>query len=91
MHFTEGRLREYERMMQEKSVHDRRPIKTMKERECKTVCTLISVTKNAAGKSAPYMMIKRQINILHQGGSMTFYGKHRLRCFPSFPSPHPSP
>ncbi len=35
MHFTEGQLREYERMMQEKPVHDRRPIKTMKERDCK--------------------------------------------------------
>lgn len=35
MHFTEGRLREYERMMQEKPIHDRRPIKTMKERDCK--------------------------------------------------------
>ena len=35
MYFTEGRLRTYERMMQEKPGHDRRPIKTIKERECK--------------------------------------------------------
>ena len=35
MHFTEGPLREYERMMQEKPGYDRRPIKSMKERDCK--------------------------------------------------------
>ncbi len=35
MHFTEGQLREYERMMQEKPGHHRRHIKTMKERDCK--------------------------------------------------------
>jgi hypothetical protein len=35
MHFTEGQLREYERMMQERPGYDRRPIKTMKERDCK--------------------------------------------------------
>lgn len=35
MHFTEGHLREYERLMQEKPGYDRKYIKTMKERECK--------------------------------------------------------
>lgn len=35
MHFTEGQLRKYERMMQEKSGYDRRPIKTVKEQDCK--------------------------------------------------------
>ena len=35
MYFTKGQLREYERMMQEKPGHDRKPIKTMKERDCK--------------------------------------------------------
>jgi len=35
MYFTEGQLREYERMMQEKPGYDRRPIKSMKERDCK--------------------------------------------------------
>jgi len=35
MHFTEGPLREYERMMQEKPGHDRRPIKSMKARDSK--------------------------------------------------------
>lgn len=35
MHFTEGQLREYECMMQERPGYDRRPIKTMKERDCK--------------------------------------------------------
>ncbi len=34
MLFTEGKDREYERMMQQKPQHDRRPIKTMKERDC---------------------------------------------------------
>lgn len=35
MHFTEGPLREYERMMQEKPRNDRKPVKTMQERACK--------------------------------------------------------
>lgn len=35
MHFTEGQLRKYERMMQEKPGYDRRPIKTVKEQDCK--------------------------------------------------------
>jgi len=35
MRFTEGQLREYERMMQEKPGHDHRPIKTTKKRDCK--------------------------------------------------------
>lgn len=35
MHFTEGHLREYERMMQEKPGYDRNPIKTVKKRDCK--------------------------------------------------------
>lgn len=35
MYFTEGQLREYERMMQEKPGYNRRPIKTVKERDCK--------------------------------------------------------
>lgn len=35
MHFTEGELRQYERLMQEKPGFNRRPAKTMKERECK--------------------------------------------------------
>lgn len=34
MRFTEGQMLEYERMMQEKPLYDRRPIKTMKERDC---------------------------------------------------------
>jgi hypothetical protein len=36
MHFTEGPLREYERMMQEKPGYDRRPIKSIKERDFKS-------------------------------------------------------
>jgi len=35
MHFTEGPLLEYERMMQEKPGYNRRLIKSMKERDCK--------------------------------------------------------
>lgn len=35
MHFTEGQLRKYERMMQEKPGYDYRTIETMKERDCK--------------------------------------------------------
>ena len=35
MHFTEGHLREYERLMQEKPGYDRRSTRTMKERKCK--------------------------------------------------------
>lgn len=35
MYFTEGQLREYERMMQEKPGYNRKPIKTVKERDCK--------------------------------------------------------
>lgn len=35
MNFTEGKLLEYERMMREKPGFDRRPVKTMKERDCK--------------------------------------------------------
>ncbi|MDD4833400.1 MAG: hypothetical protein PHC44_01515 [Lutispora sp.] len=35
MYFTEGQLREYERMMQEKPGYNRRPIKKVKERDCK--------------------------------------------------------
>ncbi|MFZ5944005.1 MAG: hypothetical protein ACOYVD_07835 [Bacillota bacterium] len=35
MYFTEGQLREYERTMQEKPIHDRRPIKSLKELDCK--------------------------------------------------------
>ena len=34
MHFTEGQLREYERMMQEKPGFDRRQIRTVKEQDC---------------------------------------------------------
>lgn len=35
MLFTEGQLLKYERIMQEKPVHSRKPIKTMDERDCK--------------------------------------------------------
>jgi len=35
MYFTEGQLREYEHVMQEKPGHDRGPIETLEERECK--------------------------------------------------------
>lgn len=35
MLFTEGKRREYERIMQEKPGFDHRPVKTMKERDCK--------------------------------------------------------
>jgi hypothetical protein len=35
MHFTEGQLRQYERIMQEKPGYDRRSINTQKERDCK--------------------------------------------------------
>lgn len=35
MRFTEGQLRKYEHMMQEKPGYDHKPIKTMKERDCK--------------------------------------------------------
>lgn len=34
MHFTEGPLRQYERMMQEKPGHDHKPIKPVKKRDC---------------------------------------------------------
>lgn len=33
MYFTEGQLLEYERIMQEKPVHDRRPIKSAKKQD----------------------------------------------------------
>jgi len=35
MYFTEGWLRTYEHMMQEKPRHDRAPVKTMQDRDCK--------------------------------------------------------
>lgn len=35
MHFTEGHLRKYELMMQEKPKHERDPAKTMQGRDCK--------------------------------------------------------
>ncbi len=35
MYFTEGRLRAYERMMQEKPRHEHDPVKTMPDRDCK--------------------------------------------------------
>lgn len=35
MRFTEGQLREYECLMQEKPGCNRKPIKTAKERDCK--------------------------------------------------------
>lgn len=34
MYFTEGRLRTYERMMQEKPRHERDPVRTMLDRDC---------------------------------------------------------
>lgn len=34
MLFTEGKSQEYERMMQQMPGFDRRPVKTMKERDC---------------------------------------------------------
>jgi hypothetical protein len=34
MYFTEGRLRIYERMMQEKPKHDREPVKPAREGDC---------------------------------------------------------
>jgi hypothetical protein len=34
MYFTEGRLRTYERMMQEKPKHDREPVKPVREDDC---------------------------------------------------------
>ena len=35
MYFAEGKLIMYERMMREIPNHDRKPVKTMKERDCK--------------------------------------------------------
>lgn len=35
MYFTEGRLRVYERMMQEKPRHEHEPVKTVQERDRK--------------------------------------------------------
>ena len=35
MFFTEGLLQGYERMMQQKPVYNRRPIKTMDKKDCK--------------------------------------------------------
>ncbi len=35
MHFTEGPLRAYERIMQEKPKHDSEPAKTVQDRDCK--------------------------------------------------------
>ncbi|SHJ26611.1 hypothetical protein [Lutispora thermophila] len=34
MYFTEGRLRTYERMMQEKPKHDSEPVKPVREEDC---------------------------------------------------------
>lgn len=34
MYFTEGRLRTYERMMQEKPKHDRKPARPGKKQDC---------------------------------------------------------
>lgn len=34
MYFTEGRLRAYERMMQEKPKHDRESVKPVREDDC---------------------------------------------------------
>ena len=34
MYFTEGRLRSYERMMQEKPKYENGPVKTMQDRDC---------------------------------------------------------
>lgn len=35
MYFTEGQLRECERIMRGKPGYDRKPVKTMERRECK--------------------------------------------------------
>lgn len=35
MYFTEGRMRKYERMMQEKPRQERDPAKTMQDMDCK--------------------------------------------------------
>lgn len=34
MYFTEGRLRTYERMMQQKPKYDREPVKPVREEDC---------------------------------------------------------
>jgi hypothetical protein len=49
MHFTEGQLREYEHMMQEKPGHHHRHIKTMKERGCKD-CPDFDKSRNKCSK-----------------------------------------
>jgi hypothetical protein len=49
MHFTEGQLREYEHMMQEKPGHHHRHIKTMKERGCKD-CPVFDKSRNKCSK-----------------------------------------
>lgn len=49
MYFTEGRLREYERMMQEKPGHDRKPVKVAEKRDCKH-CLYFDKYKGKCGK-----------------------------------------
>ena len=50
MYFTEGQLREYERIMQEKPGYNRRVIKTMKERDCRN-CKHFDESCNRIGSS----------------------------------------
>jgi len=49
MYFTEGRLRKYERMMQEKPRHERDPVKTMQDRDCKH-CLCYDKERDQCGK-----------------------------------------
>lgn len=49
MYFTEGQLREYERMMQEKPGYNRRVIKTIKERDCRN-CKFFDESCNKCSK-----------------------------------------
>lgn len=51
MHFTEGPLREYERMMQEKPKHDRKPVKMAERRDCKH-CLHFNEYKGKYGKKS---------------------------------------
>lgn len=49
MHFTEGPLRAYERLMQEKPGHDRKPVKEAENRDCKH-CLHFDEYKRKCGK-----------------------------------------
>ncbi|WP_415535883.1 hypothetical protein [Dehalobacter sp. 4CP] len=49
MYFTEGQLREYERIMQEKPGYDRKPFKKPEQKDCR-LCPKCDKRSDKSGK-----------------------------------------